>query len=73
MQNKEKDVYGSVNSYEVPATQEDEIYEQLSTWKVSHIHRNEVEWVAGYGRFFKWMSDVYTELLVILGLVSLAV
>ena len=42
-QNKEEDIYGSVNAYEVPAAHENEIYAQLKTWNVHYVHRNEVE------------------------------
>ena len=46
LQNREEDIYGSVNPFTVPASQEDEIYSQLKTWGVQAIALKDIEYVS---------------------------
>ena len=45
IQNKEEDIYVGENPYETPASRENDIYAQLQTWRVTHLNREDVEWV----------------------------
>ena len=45
LQNREEDIYGNVNPFTVPASQEDEIYAQLKTWGVQAIALKDIEYV----------------------------
>ena len=42
-QNKHEDIYGNLNAFYMPASEEEELYSQLKSCGINNIQRKEIE------------------------------
>ena len=47
-QNKQEDIYSTLDAYYAPATTEDEIYSQLKTCGTNSIHHDQIRLISTY-------------------------